>query len=108
MAKSSSHFCDIPEYNFIHNHRKVRTGGGVGLYLNKELQYKSRTDIFFSNNSAESLFVEIVRENEKNILVGVIYRPPDQDVQEFCNQLEQLLSIVSKNKKYCILLGDSN
>ena len=49
-------------------------------------------------------------KNEKNILVGVIYRPcrPDQDVQEFCNQLEQLLSIVSKNKKYCILLGDSN
>ena len=75
MAKSSSHFCDIPEYNFIHNHRKGRTGGGVGLYLNKEFEYKSRTDIYFSNNSAESLFVEIVRENEKNILVGVIYRP---------------------------------
>ena len=31
-----SHTVDIDGYNFVHNHRSDRTGGGVGLYLTSE------------------------------------------------------------------------
>ena len=106
--KDSTHLCDIPGYNYIHEHRKGRTGGGVGLYLDKELEFKCRPDLCISNDSAESLFVEIIRKNEKNIIVGVIYRPPEQNVNDFCVELEQLLSDISKNNKFCALLGDWN
>ena len=35
-----SHTVDINGYNFVHNHRSDRTGGGVGLYLTSEFVYK--------------------------------------------------------------------
>ena len=36
-----SHTVDINGYNFVHNHRSDRTGGGVGLYKTSELVYKT-------------------------------------------------------------------
>ena len=38
--KYSSHIVDIENYNFIHKHRKNRAGGGVGLYLSNDIDYK--------------------------------------------------------------------
>ena len=42
-----------------------RTGGGVGLYLVDCLEFKHRADLVFSEDCAESLFVEINRMKEK-------------------------------------------
>ena len=58
----SFHFCDIPGYNLIHEHRKGRTWGGIGLYLKRDIEFIPRPDLCFSNNSAESVFVEIIRK----------------------------------------------
>ena len=61
--------------DFVHNPRKDRTGGGVGLYLADNFDFKCRPDLVFScTDCAESLFVEINRPKEKNIIVGVVYR----------------------------------
>ena len=106
--KDSFHSCDIPGYNFIHEPRRSRTGGGVGLYLNQDFQFKCRPEIRFSDSCAESLFVEIIRQKERNIIVGVIYRPPEKNVLEFCDELDQLLMTISANNKLCVLLGDWN
>lgn len=59
--KDASHSCDIPGYNYIHEPRRSRTGGGVGLYLNQDFQFKCRPEICFSDSCAESLFVQIIR-----------------------------------------------
>ena len=40
--RDSSHFTDISGYNFVHNPRKDRTGGGVGLYLADNFDFKCR------------------------------------------------------------------
>ena len=64
---------DIDGYNFVHNHRSDRTGGGVGLYLTSELVYKTRNDLkLLDQQCAESLFIEICRPKEKNVIVGII------------------------------------
>jgi hypothetical protein len=39
------------EYNFVHNYRSDRLGGGVGLYLSSDLQYKFRNDLGFPEQS---------------------------------------------------------
>ena len=58
--KESNHLVDLEGYNFIHNFRKERIGGGVGLYLSEALKFKERFDLHFrDSNTAESLFVEI-------------------------------------------------
>ena len=68
------HFSDIAGYNFLHKPRVNRIRGGVGLYIGEHLNYKKRHDLAFpEDKSAESLFVEINRIKEKNIIVGIIY-----------------------------------
>ena len=51
------HMVDIAGYNFIHNHRRNRIGGGVGLYLSDELQFKHRNDLYFSDSSSTNFYV---------------------------------------------------
>ena len=68
--RDSSHHTDISGYNFVHHPRKDRTGGGVGLYLADNFDFKCRPDLVFScTGCAESLFVEINRPKVKNIIV---------------------------------------
>ena len=105
--KDSFHSCDILGYNYIHEPRRSRTGGGVGLYLNEDFQFKCRPEICFSDSCAEFLFVEIIRQKERKIIVGVIYRPPEKNVREFCRELDPLLMTIYVNN-LCVLLGDWN
>ena len=57
----------------------------------------------------ESTFIEIVNPKKSNIIVGVIYRHPSMDLNDFnCNYLNQLLENISKEKKSIFLLGDFN
>ena len=38
------HTVDIDGYNFIHKHRPSRPGGGVGIYLDVDLEFKFQND----------------------------------------------------------------
>ena len=107
--RDSSHHTDISGYNFVHNPRKDRTGGGVGLYLADNFDFKCRPDLVFScTECAESLFMEINRPKEKNIIVGVVYRPLNSNLQDFMNSLDSLLASISKENKIYYVLGDWN
>jgi len=86
---------DIDGYNFVHKSRENRSGGGVGLYVSSNLNFKFRCDLDFSEpNVAESSFIEIVKPQGKNIVTGVIYRPPNQTVHEFLTMINELLSML--------------
>ena len=99
----------IPGYNFINNPRKNKTGGVVGLYFSVDLNYKLRNDLNFNNTGcAESLFIEITNSNGKNIVVGVVYRPPNSDVNDFIQDMDSLITKISRENKICYLMGDFN
>ena len=80
------------------------------MYIKSEIEYKLRNDLIPSDQqSFESLFVEICRPKEKNIIVGTIYRPPNLNPNEFIKDLNDLLTKISREKnKLCYLLGDYN
>ena len=82
-------YCDIKGYNFVHYYRKDKTGEGVGLYLDSTLEFKTRYDLAFNDSRIESLFVEICRPRTKNVIVGIVYRPPDQRVDELLNVMKR-------------------
>ena len=49
----------LNNYNFICEGRKDRTGGGIGLYIRNESNFKLRKDLeFYGEGVMESLFVE--------------------------------------------------
>ena len=72
---------NIDGYNFVYKNRSAKTGGGVGLYVSDNLDFRIRTDIYvYEDDVMESLFIEIIRSYERNVIVGIIYRPPNQNV----------------------------
>ena len=58
--------------------------------------------------SVESLFIEVCRPKRNNLIVGVIYRPPDSDVNDFVKSVNSFLTNVNKEKKVCYIMGDFN
>ena len=56
----------------------------------------------------EPLFVEITVPHGKNIIVGCVYRPPNQNTALFLEKLNDILSHISKDNKQCYVMGDFN
>jgi len=60
------------------------------------------------DNKPDSLFIQIIITKSRNIIIGVIYKPPDTDVIKFKEDLDKALKIISKEHRACYLLGDLN
>ena len=59
----------------------------------------------------ESLFIEIdkdVFKSSNNIIIGVVYRPPNTDIDAFNDHMSNIVSILKTERKSCYLLGDFN
>ena len=82
----------LPGYNLITNNRTGKTGGGVGLYISQRYEYKLRPELNYMNDFIETLFVEIIIPNDKNILVGITYRPPNSIHDDFLKTFHELLA----------------
>jgi len=108
-ASTDNDYLPIPGYTCILKSRIGKIGGGVGLYLQDQinLTYKLRSDLSL-NECTDSLFIQLTNNKQKNIIIGVIYKPPGADVHKFTENLEQLLQKVSKEHRPCYLMGDFN
>ena len=100
---------DIDGYNFVYKNRPVRSGGGVGLYVSDNLDFRIRSDIYADEDEVmEALFIEVIRPHEKNVIVGIFYRPPNQTVNEFVTRMNEILGKISRDNKICYIMGDFN
>ena len=85
--------------------------GGVLLYVNKNINFIPRPDLnIYSPKLLESAFIEIKNDNRSNTIVGVIYRHPSMDADDFNTlYLNPLMTKLNRenNKKICIA-GDFN
>ena len=59
VSNSSSGIYNMEGYDQIENYRTNRTGGGVSLYIRKNVKYLRRSDLDIFDDHLESLFVEI-------------------------------------------------
>ena len=101
----------MPNFNFIENHRKNKSGGGVAIFLRDGIPYKQRTDLSVFNEYRESCFVEIEKSvfgHERNVVVGVFYRPPNNDIQYFIDVVKDICDKLRNENELCYLLGDYN
>ena len=98
----------IPNYNFVSSPRPVGRGGGVGIYLEDNLDFSEVSYVKQLFNTHESISVEISRINGTNIIVTCLYRPPDTNAEQFNTEFELLLSSLKVKNKMFILAGDYN
>ena len=96
-------------YNFVSNHCKSKTGGGVGtFFLKNGVEYKLLEESkFLDPDVIESLFSEIMVSHGKNI-VGCVYRPPNQNTAMFIDKFKNILSLFTRDNRHCYVIGDLN
>ena len=82
--------------------------GGTFLYLNKNFKSNLRKDLnIYHKGMIESTLVEIMNKNEKNMMVGCIYKHPKQIISDFLNShLLSVLEKLSHENKQILIMGD--
>ena len=105
VTKANEHMIDIPHYKFISKYRTNKKGGGVGLLVHDELQFRTRDDLKLDYDSdLEYQFIEL-KSRKRNILVGSMYRPPQSKEKEFLNDYSKLNEILGQQKDKEIVIG---
>ena len=97
------HFQD---YEFLRADRSHGKGGGVGIYIHNQLKFKLRPDLHISGS--EDIFIEIINSKSKNIIVGTIYRPPNNEIDLFLHDIDDGLHKILQENKNVYLMGDYN
>ena len=46
--------------------------------------------------------------HDHKVVIGVIYKPPESNTDTFVAHFSDVLGIISKERKHCILMGDFN
>ena len=80
-------------------------GTGVAVYVHNAFNAVVNTDVSNVTSNIESLFVTIHQEY-KTINVGVIYRPPSGDIDEFLAELQVIMGKLPKFNVH--VMGDFN
>ena len=90
MLDSSISNCEIKiiGYDIVRKDRN-RHGGGVAIYVRNSLNYTVRDD--FTNDSLETLTLEIMKPKARPFIVNYWYRPPNSS-QECLNIYENLIT----------------
>ena len=63
----------IPGFKFIRKDRKTGTGGGVGIFIRKELNYKRRKES--EKDEIKSIFIEIQQKFPNRLLLALSIAP---------------------------------
>ena len=118
--KVDDYIISIPGYNVIRQDRGwnshtlnsvPKKGGGVGLYVKSQFGYSTAQLQSHNRNSEdiECLWVKILMEHSKNIIIGVVYSPPSGNNNKFCEELTDLvLDITDLGNHDVFLMGDFN
>ena len=80
------------------------------MYIKNGISFAPREDLIISKDKKlESFFVELHNTNHQNSVVGVVYRHPTMDENEFIHEhLNPLTQRLSKEKKSIYIAGDWN
>ena len=83
------------------DNREFSSGGGVALYLKSDVNYMLRDDLKI--DGIENIWVDT-----QDLLIGVIYNPPNRSQREFLDVFEQVLHSIFLSKRKCLILDDIN
>ncbi|XP_045128934.1 uncharacterized protein LOC123514804 [Portunus trituberculatus] len=94
---------NLPGYDMFSCERQDRIGGGVLLYVKASLQ----PTIFKTDkiNNIDSVFLHL-RVRSKKIVIGLVYRPPAQNISSDKNLQDQITEI--SNNFDTVICGDFN
>ena len=110
LTSSSTECLEISGYKLINQPARINRFGGLAIYLEENLSYEEiLTDI--SSDIFESQFLKIKLNNRKSLVIGNIYRRPNDNCgnyTQFTNKLSMIMKSLQLNKSEILLAGDFN
>ena len=103
----------IPNYTCISQGFRCSRHGGLVIYVNHQYKYEI-CSLIIQSNFWEGLSIKIItHENQKNIIINNIYRPPlgnlnNETLNKFSDELSILINELSSTNLLNVLLGDFN
>ena len=98
----------LENYTSIHQARNDdRNGGGTCFFVHNSLTFNKRSDLCVNNNDIESLSIEIMNTNSKNIIVNITYRQPAGNIKVFEDSFRKILAPRTNNNKPFYITGIS-
>ena len=114
----SSALCDIdPDLHFYQEFNQATVKCNYHLdtnFLKREFTVIALTETWLNDNDCDlyglsgNLTERGNQQNARNVLIGVIYRPSNQDILLFNEKLNNVMNDVRMENKICYLLGDYN
>lgn len=97
---------ELEGYEVNYLNRQSR-GGGVALYVDKNLSYKLIEDMTMAvENVLECITIKICTEKGKHVIISCLYRAPGSNIEDFHNWLEKTYSQTSNKRVF--ICGDIN
>ena len=94
LNKKTENSINIPGYTVIANNRQQTRGGGTAILIKDGLKYNRRKDLdIFIEKEVEPVFIELLMKSNKHIVVGSMFRLPNNTDDTF---LEAILTIKHK------------
>ena len=88
-------------YYSFHVTKEKNKAGGLCIFSQETYSYKFRKDLQVNFKAFECLCVEVENKNSKNIVLNLVYRPPNGDHKELENYLKPLsLETGNLTKRY--------
>ena len=81
---------------------------GVAFLIKSTLNYQIRDDLKIFVPACENLWIEINHPDKKGIVIGVVYRHPQHDHNEFQEAIQENILKINKSKKFFYACGDYN
>ena len=92
----------------VHQTRNNKKGGGIYIYIHKQLEFMLRNDIDIFNNEIERCSVQIINRKSRNFVVTGVYWPPKGDIKLFKNYCKDFLKKKSGCSKIVFMVEDLN
>ena len=108
LSEKSLSNVNIKGYNFFHTD-SLTNAGGAALYIANNLKAIPIPDIKFDLELVESCWVHIdAGKNNKTLIIGCINKHPTCNLEQFRNQLSNIIKILNPNSHEIYIFGDIN
>ena len=98
--------CLLDGYELSYRNRENKSGGGVAININKNINYKIVGKMMDAiEGLLECISIEIICEKKKNIIITCLYRTPGSSIELFMEWLEKLYL---NTQKILYITGDFN
>ena len=102
VNKKNIHDFPLPCYSFIGKACENKLRGAVSLYMNQSCHFRERNNLSIN-------FGDVIESTKRyNIIVGEIYKPPNDKLEQLKESLSELLKKIDLRQKKCYIIWDFN